>query len=124
VNAGNADASLKAAVQQWHRLRWITVGVLAALFTLGLLAAAAVLIAQQHRLSIDDQRLTASCQFYGSLAGFPLTQVPGTSKPSKLGVGILAGGRVAFTGQDCPGTLPPPSPLLVKWAAIYHDPLR
>jgi hypothetical protein len=104
------DVRLRRAVEGFHRLRWVLVTVLGTLALIGIIVLGILLINA-------DQRLTASCNFYRDLAQAPLTAKP---PPSRLGIHLLADSRKAFRGQNCTGTLPPPSPGLMHWAGVYR----
>jgi hypothetical protein len=81
-------------------------------------------IDSQHALIVKQEKeLHASCDFWGTLAGIPITTVPPATKPSKLGVSIIVRSRVAYEGQGC-RKLPPADPSVRKWAAYYHLPLQ
>jgi hypothetical protein len=65
-------------------------------------------------------QLLASCGFAADIGGAPLPAAP---RPSKLGVSIIADSRAQWLALRCPGSLPPPSPGLVKWGPYYHKPV-
>jgi hypothetical protein len=85
-------------------------------------ATAVAATAQQKALDVTNKSLHASCDFYHDLAGLSPAVLAPTGKPSELGVSIIVHSRIAFTGQQCKGTIPPSTPLLKKWSAYYHLP--
>jgi hypothetical protein len=111
----DVDALLTRNLRSAHRIRWIMV---AAVFTLmaGAIAAMALVIAQQQ------DELHSSCYVWRILSPQPVTIMKGATRPTPLGVSLIAGARDAFAGQRC-GNLPPADPSLVKWAKFYGIPL-
>jgi hypothetical protein len=106
------DAELKASLGRVHRVRWWLLCVLA-------VVVAAAIVALGVLVYRDEARLQASCRFYQHLAGAPV-MAGASGKASRLGVSIIVDSRDAFTGQACPGSLPPPAPSLKRWAAYYR----
>jgi hypothetical protein len=83
--------------------------------------------AQRAAIAAEDKAISAGCSFWQPLVSLPVTIVAPANKPSKVGVQILAGARIGYVGQCHPPEWPPMSPAdpsLVKWAKIYHIPLR
>lgn len=108
-------AQLQLAVRQANALRWTLVAAAALLLIAVACAGAVVLI---H----DEARLQASCQFYRDIATAPLRTTPPAKAPSELGVAIVWHARLAFTGQSCPGSLPPAQRGLEGWVRLYRLP--
>jgi hypothetical protein len=113
------DKELEGMIRRFHRARWYAVSVIGTLL-IGLITWLAISnnqaraqIAQQH------QQITASCDFWQSAGTLPLTPAPGATRPSIAGVGIIASARNTYVMQRCPGHLPPPSSLLLRWTAAY-----
>ena len=106
------DATVAEAIRSVHRARWVI-----------LFAVIAALVAAVGLLGWQDwqqhQELRASCEFFQPLTGLPVTVVPPAVRPSKTGVTLIAGSRIAYAGQGC-GTLPPAAPSLAKWAKFYR----
>lgn len=115
LDAVTLDSELLKVVNRWHRTRWIAVGVLAVV----LIAAAALGLRQ---LLIDQSRLVASCNWYRDIGTAPISVSPQTHAPSELGIRLIVDARVAWKGQGCPGALPPASPALRHWAAVFRVP--
>lgn len=115
--------------RNYHRARWYTMGCVVVAI-IGVLAFLVVLstgqqntIRSQQQTIADQQReIASSCSFWRTLGVFPVTNVPGTSKPSPVTITLLAESRNTFLGEKC-GTLPPPSAALLHWTAVYHVPL-
>lgn len=111
----DVDRLIRSSLRDYHRARWLTAaGVIAVLCAAVIILA--ILYAQQ------DGRLTASCQFWRTLAPLPVTIAEQTGRPSSLGVSIIAESRAAYAGQGC-GKLPPADPSFAKWAKYYHLPV-
>jgi hypothetical protein len=110
------EGQLGTLIKRWHRLRWVSVGVLIVI----LIAAGA---SGGYMLQRDQARLRASCNFYADLASAPLSIVSPAVKPAQLQVKILDDARFAFRGEDCTGNLPPAPPGLARWAAYYNLPV-
>lgn len=69
------------------------------------------------------KQILADCASDRDLAGLPLANAP-NGHPSELGVKIISDFRGAFTGHNCPGTLPPPDPTFVAGAKYYRIPVN
>jgi hypothetical protein len=118
-----ADTELHKALTGYHRLRWLSLGVLAALLVMVGTVGAMVIYHQQEQLDGQQAELASACQFFTDLAKLPVGPAPGAKAPAAVGVLIVADSRVAAFGLGCPH-IAPASPSLKKWAAYYHIPLR
>lgn len=78
---------------------------------------------QQQAIEAEQKAIEAGCSFWEPLVSLPVTIAPGATRPTKVGVQILAGARIGYAGQCRPPKWPPISPAdpsLVKWARAYH----
>jgi hypothetical protein len=120
------DAQFYTLLRRWHRLRWIVLSVTAIVLVAAIAVAVIVLYSSnkntQRQLRQDEVRLTASCEFFQPLTGIALMPSPKTGRPTEALVQIVAGARIAFQGQGCPGKMLAPDPSLGRWAAYYHIP--
>lgn len=90
------------------------------LFALTVMLASANLLWASHNVGRITDELSAECAFNRDLAPLPVTVPPGAKRASVLGVEIVADARAAWHVAGCKGSLPPPSPSLLRWAAYYH----
>ena len=89
-------------------------------------AAAGQAKTQAQVVAAQQKAIEAACSFWQPLVSLPVTVMPPLTKPTKVGVQILAGARAGYAGQcHTPhwAPMPPPDPSLVKWARFYHIPL-
>jgi len=113
------DAELAKTAHGLWRSRWRALLIFAVLAAAGVLVLAAVALRQAAINQQQADRLHASCQFYLDIAQAPITLPPGATRPSSLGVKIVADSWVAYHHQGC-GASPPPTPSLRHWATYYH----
>src|SRR5215471_8610919 len=113
------DAELAKTAHGLWRSRWRALLIFAVLAAAGVLVLAAVALRQAAINQQQADRLHASCQFYLDIAQAPITLPPGATRPSLLGVKIVADSWVAYHHQGC-GASPPPTPSLRHWATYYH----
>lgn len=106
-------------VKDLHRTRWWLLVVVATI----LVAAVAVLaIVVVHLISANNQQrheIQASCRFFRDLAPLPVSDAPGSRYPSKVSVTLVHDARLSFTGEQCAGSLPPPSPTYLRGARHF-----
>jgi hypothetical protein len=106
-------------------MRWLAVGTGTLVIATALGMLAVVSFQEHQQIQQQQAQLEASCGFYRDLGTAPLPVSTPSGKPVMvLGVRLVIHSRVAFTGQRCPGSLPPPGPGLVKWASYYKIPLH
>lgn len=108
---GEVDESLNGTLRGFHRLRWGLLVVVAAAMVAGLIWLALIALRQQTQLE-------ASCGFWANAAVAPVNPTPPATRPSPLGVKLIASSRVAYYRQGCSPALPP-NPSLERWAAYY-----
>jgi len=102
-----------------RRLAWSLVVLFAVTAVIG--AANLIYTTQQvHRVRHAER---SACGFYAHLADLPISVNPVTRKATLLAVQIVSDARVSWRGLGCPGTLPPPAPSFVKWAAFFKLPV-
>ena len=72
---------------------------------------------------VDQLRaaVQSECAFAADVGNAPVTG-PNVSRPSKLGVSLVADSRAQFRRLGCPGHLPLPQSAFVRWARFYHLP--
>ena len=126
-SVSDVDEQLRDSLKEAHRSRWYAVGAVFALLVAVVTGLAVMAVRQQgvigHQQSVlarQQSELEASCGWWRSLAPLPVTVTPPATRPGELGVSLIAGARVAYDGQHCPGPIPPAAPSLVTWAAFYH----
>jgi len=114
-----ADHELSRALTSFHRLRWASLGVLAAVLIMAIVVGGVVILHQSDQISQARNQLVAGCRFFADLASLPVTPVPPVKRPTRLGVSIVVDSRIAAVGLGC-SNIPPPSASLKKWAGYYH----
>lgn len=141
VPVSQIDKQMASSLRGFHRLRWWSVAVGGVLLALAVIVLAIIVTSQQavidrqqavinsqtgvisHQqaaITHQQEELAASCGFYRVLGILPVVAMPPVKRPSRVAVQIVAGARVAYTGQQCRPPLPPPDPSVVRWAAYYH----
>jgi len=80
----------------------------------------ALFVAHNNSVNVQKQ-ISASCDFWKQLGGFPIKPVPPVKVPSKFGVQIVLSSLESYDGFGC-GHLAP-TPELIHWANYYHLPV-
>jgi len=106
-------SSIDTRLNGVHRARWLVVTLVFTMMALAVCILVFVVIRQQAEIS-------SSCDFYAPLTGLSPAVTPQTHRPSKIGVSIISGARIAYGGEGCGRPLPPAPAGLQHWERYYH----
>lgn len=102
-----------------HRMRWLSVSALIVVLIGVVCFLTSLVLSSQRQIDVQQREISSSCAIWRTVGVVPPSPATPTSAPSLEGVTILVEARNTFLGEEC-GTLPPPSPRLLFWAAHYH----
>jgi hypothetical protein len=107
-------------LEGFHRARWVTLFAVGLMLAAGIVVLTFIALSQKAQITRQQTEIQSSCGFYRPLTGITPIPVPGTGKPSRLSVQIVAGSRSAYAGEHCQPAIGVPSPQLRRDEQVYR----